>query len=107
MTDNEKMTLMEKVLGDSAVIEKVIDAESMEEAKGILAANGLELTDEEMGELGKALDAAVSGNGELSEDQLEDVAGGASLLSTIWNLLRKLPLSPISPSRPYRPTRRW
>lgn len=29
MTDNEKMTLLEKVLGDSAVIEKVINAETM------------------------------------------------------------------------------
>lgn len=95
MTDKEKMELAEKVLGDSAVIEKLMDAKSTEEAKGVLAAEGLTLTDEEMDQLGKTLDAVAAGDGELSEDQLEDVAGGIliagpAIWKTISNAIRSL-----------------
>lgn len=58
------------------------------------------MTNEEMDELGKVLDAVASGNEELSEDQLGDVAEGGVLLSMIFKIIT-------NPIRPYNPKRRW
>ena len=85
---------------DQAFVEKLGNAETLEEAVGILAEKGVAVTEEELRKLLTVPQADASG--ELSEDALDDVAGGAS----IWNILRRLiptiggPIRPILPKRP-------
>ena len=71
----QKMKLFKEIAGKEEIAAKLTATSNMEEILAILAANGLELTVDEFGEITKAI-AEGNADGELNENDLEDVAGG-------------------------------
>lgn len=68
---------MEELMKDEAFLDAMFSKESSEEVQKLFAENGVGLTMEEVEDLAAAiLEAAPEGNGELSEDALDSVAGG-------------------------------
>lgn len=70
-------TAIEQVLRNEEVLSAFINAETAELASAILAENGIEISPQELMEALKAEENG--GSDELSEDALDDVAGGASV----------------------------
>ena len=69
---------LENLQNDKEFMDKLAEANDVESIKALLAAKGIEMSDEEIKE---ALDR--SDGGELSENDLENVAGGFSVLGGI------------------------
>ncbi len=83
MTREEK--LME-LLKDDAVRTEIF-AEDADQTLANLAAHGVEMTSEELSELGAGILGGMDKNGakgELSEDALENVAGGGIITGWMW-----------------------
>lgn len=73
----EKQAKLEELMKDEAFVDAIFSKESSEEVQKLFAEKGVELTMEEVEGLAAAvLQAAPEGNGELSEDALDSVAGG-------------------------------
>jgi len=71
--------LFKKAEEDKELAEKVFEAESAVEVKQIAAEVGIELTEKEIKEAGKAIVEelkSMNKEGELSEEDLDNVAGG-------------------------------
>lgn len=62
---------------DEAFVKALINCDNPEDVQKLFADHGVELTLEEVTQMGKALEKMDPQSGELSEDDLEDVAGGA------------------------------
>jgi hypothetical protein len=77
---NEKLT---ELLKDEAVVEEFLKQETTEAAQKFLASKGVEISDEEIEQLGKAIAAAANKSEEMNDDELEKVAGGFSVSSII------------------------
>lgn len=79
--------LFNEVTSRPDVSEKIVAAESAGEIRGILAENGLNLTEDEMKtvleELGKSVEKVLADQDELPEEALDDVSGGAAM----WTLM--------------------
>lgn len=74
---NEKMN---ELLQDEAFLEKLLNLESDTEVQALLAENGVELTLAEITSVKTAIESRLAGdNAELSEDELESVAGGVDV----------------------------
>lgn len=73
MTNSVKF---QELINDEAFVKKAFCVDSVEEVQAAFAAQGVEITPEEIYAIGDAVSAAVSGDGELSEDALDSVAGG-------------------------------
>ena len=62
---------------NEAFVEKFTNAEDLSEIKQLFADNGVEMSDDEVKQFVEAvLSLAEKGVGEMSEDQLDNVAGG-------------------------------
>lgn len=70
--------LVEKAMKDEAFAKQLAEADSMEAAQKLFASRGIEFTMDEIKAIAAGLRATES-NGELSAEDLEDVAGGVSL----------------------------
>ena len=80
----EKQMKLDELFEDDAFVDAVCAADSSEEAQKLFAEKGLELTLEEVESLGQSIGkAALSENGELSEEDLDSVAGGLRLVIRI------------------------
>lgn len=82
----EKLTkLQAKIEGDQTFAEKLIALETPEEVQNLLKAEGLDFTFEDINMLREALLKTLSKgeNGELSDADLEEVAGGFAVLTLI------------------------
>jgi len=91
--------LFAKVKDDEELFEKLFATESAEEVKELAAEVGIELTVEEVKGAGKLILNEledVDGDGELSEDDLDNVAGGFSTVSQ-GGLVSPLVGQPIEP----------
>lgn len=68
---------------DKDFVAGLVGKETEEEAKAYLAENGVECSDEEVAELGKTiasvLKAVKESDGELTEEQLQAIAGGTTI----------------------------
>ena len=87
MTNQEMQAKFEQILQDETLARAFLSSETPEAAKEFLANQGIDISLEEVTTLGKAL--ADSAPGELSEEQLSDVAGGMLMLPLGWNVLSK------------------
>lgn len=68
---------MKELFQDQAFLEELFSKESAEDAQALLKERGVEMTVEELNQFRKTLmDRMEGGGGELSEDDLENVAGG-------------------------------
>ena len=73
----EKQAKLEELMKGEAFLDAIFSKESSEEVQKLFAEKGVALTLEEVEGLAAAvLQAAPEGNGELSEDALDSVAGG-------------------------------
>lgn len=79
MTNQEMQAKFEQILQDETLARAFLSSETPEAAKEFLANQGIDISLEEVTALGKAL--ADSAPGELSEEQLSDVAGGMSRMA--------------------------
>lgn len=68
---------MKKLVQDQEFMNKLLACEEPEQVQKLFADNGVEITLEEVKALGKALAGMAQSDGELSEDDLEGVAGGS------------------------------
>ncbi len=67
---------IKKLFSDEKFVSEILDMESPEEVRSALQIKGLDLSLEEIAVIKNSLDSAEE---ELSEDQLENVAGGFAL----------------------------
>ena len=73
-----------ELLQDEAFLEKLLNLESDTEVQTLLAENGLELTLAEIASIKTGIESRLSSDSEdLSEDDLENVAGGADVAKII------------------------
>ena len=79
MIDNVKMEQIQKMFSDEAFVAKFNAMEEFDEIKTLFSENNLDLSDEEIKEFIAAVvkTGEQKENGELSEDQMEDVVGGS------------------------------
>lgn len=73
---NEKM---KELLADKAFVEKLMSLETETEVQSLLSENGVELTVEQISMIKKGVMSQLSNSDELSEDDLETVAGGVDI----------------------------
>ena len=62
-------------------MEKMLACEEPEQVQALFAAEGVELTIDDVKAIGATLDASISEGDELDEDSLDNVAGGSLLAS--------------------------
>lgn len=67
--------LLKKVLEDADFTQSLLDMETEEEVQAALKEKGVEISTEDIDAIKRALEN--QGEGELSEDELENVAGGS------------------------------
>lgn len=86
MTDMEKGALLEQLANNDEFTSAIANAQSKQELQNVFAANGLEMTQEEVD--GFIATMKAMGTDELDECDLEGVAGGAAaetVLGWMWN----------------------
>lgn len=99
----ELSTKMEELLQDEAFLDAMFSSESSEDVRKLFAEKGIQLTLEEVDALGdEILKAVPLKTGDLSEEDLDSVAGGAI---RVWLPRIPFPL-PLPRPRPY-PLRPW
>ena len=72
----DKAALLEKLLSDEAFASTLVAMQSAEEVQAALNAKGLDLSIEEINNLAKALNEASASDKDLTEEELDSVAGG-------------------------------
>lgn len=92
--------LQEKIVADPSLVEKLFAIETPEEVQSLLKEQGIEFTLEEIVALRDAIvKAAEKGeSGELSEENLDGVAGGLSVITPGFPLI-PLPVIPPTEGR--------
>lgn len=79
----EKFDKLKELMKDKEFATGLVSNKTAEEAKAFLAENGVECSAEEVAELGKTLAAVVKAakesDGELTEEQLQAIAGGTTI----------------------------
>ena len=90
----ELESLLSEAFADEEFVTALFALDTAEEAQAMLKDKGIEMTLDEVKRLPDAMAMARTGEGELSEDDLEDVAGGS-----IWPWLISVtvPIGPIFP----------
>jgi len=83
---NEQKTRLSELAQNPEFATTLVSQESPEKAQEYLASNGINMTMEEVLELGKALNAMDTNSEELNEEALEDVAGGS--LTVAWAIAK-------------------
>lgn len=84
---------IKELMTDEAFVKELLETEEVADVQSKLASRGVELTEEEIKKLGQEIAKAADGaytieqleamaNGELSDDELEDVAGGIITVAT-------------------------
>lgn len=76
---------MKNLVQDHEFMNKMLSCEEPEQVQKLFADNGVEITLEEVKTLGKVLAGMAQSDGELSEDDLEGVAGGS-----VWDKFREM-----------------
>lgn len=75
--------LQTKLENDPALAAKLFELETAEDAQSFLKAEGLDFTVEELSSFAEAVNQYGEGEGELSDEALDGVAGGSVSLATI------------------------
>ncbi|MBO6159504.1 MAG: hypothetical protein J6P72_09660 [Firmicutes bacterium] len=95
---NEKANAITGILQNEAIRENLMDCASVEDVLGILRESGVDASEQDLEELLMAVPTGA--NGELSEEALEDVSGGASFMARLRKVLRMVSTVPLlTPSK--------
>ncbi|MBR1729832.1 MAG: hypothetical protein IJ728_09950 [Selenomonadaceae bacterium] len=84
---NEKFA---ELLDDEKFIEEFLSKESVEDAQKYLTTQGVEMSIEELNNFRNAIIARIEGGEELSDEQLENVAGGSKFTYQIDKFVDKI-----------------
>ena len=106
---NEKLN---ELLKDESVVKELLQQETAEDAQKFLASKGVEISIEELEEIQKALAAQSGEDDEVNDNELENVAGGASLNVQVYNPILPGGIVNLPNLRPINPNnsggrRRW
>lgn len=71
--NNEKL---KELLKDEAFVKELVEQETVEDAQKLLASKGVDISVDQLNEIRKGVAARVEEGEELSDEQLENVAGG-------------------------------
>ena len=88
----DKAALLEKLLSDEDFASTLVAMQSAEEVQVALKGKGLDLSIEEINNLAKALNEASAYDKDLTEEELDSVAGGGFIniyydhKNKIWNV---------------------
>lgn len=63
---------------DEKFIEKILTAEKLSDAQSLFKEKGINLTEEEMKEIGRYLSKLIRNNGNISDAEFDDISGGKS-----------------------------
>ena len=85
---NTKLTELSTLLENRDFVMTMLGQETPEDVQKLFADNGLELTMDEVMEIGAEIDRFANGGEELDEAALENVSGGA--LATAWLIAKAL-----------------
>ncbi len=80
MTDQEKAEKLKEIFADKDFAVKVMSMETAEEVQAVVKEKGVELTIEEINQIQAQFLKAAENSEEISDDELENVAGGSLLL---------------------------
>lgn len=72
---------------DETFVENLLSKETDIEVKALLAENGVEISLEEISAIKKTVEARLENDSELSEDDLENVAGGSDVSDIITGVV--------------------
>ena len=77
--------LQQKLEADEQLVEKLMQQETSEDVQALLKENGVDLTIEEVNEIREVLLKLMDrmSEGELSEEDLEEVTGGIGVLAAV------------------------
>lgn len=70
---------------DEKFIEKILTAEKLSDAQLLFKEKGINLTEDEMKEIGKYLSKLIQNNGNISDTELNNISGGKSS-SIVYNV---------------------
>lgn len=71
--NNEKL---KELLKDEAFVKELVEQETVEDAQKLLASKGVDISVDQLNEIHKGVAARLEEGEELSDEQLENVAGG-------------------------------
>ncbi|MBQ7704557.1 MAG: hypothetical protein IJT73_03890 [Selenomonadaceae bacterium] len=75
-----------ELLKDEAVVKELLELETDEEVQKYLAAKDIELSLDEIKTIREGINARLNNSDELSDDQLEKVAGGVGMAGDIIDI---------------------
>lgn len=75
-----------KVVKDEEFIKSILTAEKLSDAQLLFKEKGINLTEEEMKEIGRYLSKLVQNNGNISDDELESISGGDKSKSVVYTI---------------------
>lgn len=93
MNDQEKSHKLEKILSDATLVKRLYNAADKADMQAIFSEFGLELTSDEVDAFIRMMNAATTGDEEISEEQLEEVTGGVAavwILETAFKIIFKI-----------------
>ena len=80
------INLVEEAMKDQAFVHQLADAETVEAAQKVFATRGIEFTLDEVKAIASGL-KATNESGELTDSDLENVAGGVGVLAAIASVV--------------------
>ena len=83
MDENKNIEKLKEIFADKDFTAKVLEMETPEEVQKAISNKGVDLTIEEIESVKQAIINQSEGNEELSDDQLENVAGGFAISTAI------------------------
>lgn len=83
MSENEKM---QNLLKDESFVKRIVQM-TPEEVQKEFKAEGIEITVEEIAQAGEYINSIIKNGGELSEEALENVAGGGKVGSFLAGMV--------------------
>lgn len=81
---NEKIN---ELFQDKAFVEKLLSLENDTDVQALMKENGVELSLQEINSIKKAVESRIGNDEELSEDDLENVAGGVDIGNIITGVV--------------------
>lgn len=74
---------VKELVADQGFVDKLLSCEEPEQVQALFAENGVELTLDDVKSIGQGLEKTLSSGEELSEDDLEAVAGGVAAVVVV------------------------
>ncbi len=78
---------IKEVLAKEGFVEKLLACEEPEQVQALFSAEGIELTLDQVKQIGAGLNASLAEGDELDEDALDSVAGGVAISAIVGGII--------------------